>query len=143
MLPRLQFATRVRSDYNRTGGRIDRLPPRSRRSQDIPDRIGSWKTSAAGSGGPQGAITAETAEPGASCTSKLTLIGTLPPAERARQAKSSRFFRILGEGDATQGKPAPRPRLEQKGIRDGEVVDERFVRPFAGPLSHPAIRLVG
>ena len=28
-------------------------------------------------------------------------------------------------------------------IRDGEVIEERFVRPFAGPLSHPAIRPVG
>jgi len=106
-------------------------------------RIGSWKPSAAGSGGPQGAITAETAEPGASCTSKLTLIGTLPPAERARQAKSSRFFRILGEGDATQGKPAPRPRLEKKGIREEEVIKDRFVGPLARLLSGQGVGRIG
>jgi len=70
------------------------------------------------------------------------LIGTLPPAERARQAKSSRFFRILGEGDATQGKPAPRPRLEKKGIRQ-EVVKDRFVGPLARLLSGQGIGRVG
>ena len=36
-----------------------------------------------------------------------------------------------------------RPRLYEQRIGDGEVVEERFVGPLAGPLSRPAIRLVG
>ena len=43
------------------------------------------------------------------------LQGALPRGERARQANSPVFFRILPEGGAKQGKPAPRPRLEKNG----------------------------
>ncbi len=52
--------------------------------------------------------------------------GTLPPAERERQVRSSGLFRVLQEGGAKQGKHAPRPRLEKKRIGE-EVVKERFV----------------
>jgi len=51
-------------------------------------RIGSWKRSATGSGGPEGAMTAETAEPGTTSTGKPKLTGTLAPVEWARQAGS-------------------------------------------------------
>ena len=50
---------------------------------------------------------------GPPCTPNVE--GMLRLAERARQAKSSGFFRILREGGAKQGKPAPRPRLEKNG----------------------------
>jgi len=66
----------------------------------------------------------------------------LEPAERACQAKSSGFFRILREGGAKQGTAAPRPRLSKKGIRV-EVVKERFVGPLARLLSGQGIWWVG
>lgn len=55
----------------------------------------------------------------------------LPPAEREGQAESPLLFRFLGDGAATQGRPAPRPRLEKKGIRDGEVACLRLPVAFA------------
>ena len=49
---------------------------------------------------------------GPPCTLKLG--ATLPLAERAGQAESSGLFRVLRDGTAKQGKPAPRPRLYKK-----------------------------
>lgn len=68
---------------------------------------------------------------------------TLPPAERPRQGKYPGFFRILREGGDIQGNPAPRARLEKEGIRDGEVVKERFVGPLARLLRGQGIRRIG
>ena len=69
--------------------------------------------------------------------------GTLPPAERVGQAESSGISGNLREGGAKQGKPAPRPQLEKKGIREEVAclrathrqVKERFVGPLARLLS--------
>ena len=88
--------------------------------------------------GKESLATAGTAPPGTGPPRAPRLKGTLPPAERARQAKSSGFFRILGEGGARQGRPPPRPRLdrlEKKGIGDGEVIKDRIV----GPLGRHAL----
>ena len=68
---------------------------------------------------------------------------TLPAAQRVRQAESSGLFRILREGVAKQGRPAARPRLEKKGIREEVAclrathrqIKERFVGPLARLLS--------
>lgn len=37
--------------------------------------------------------------------------------------------------DAARNRPAPRPRLSEYRIRDGEVVKEGFVRPLARRVS--------
>ena len=52
------------------------------------------------------------------------------------------MFRVLREGGAKQGKPAPRPRREKKGIGE-EVVKERFVGPLARLLSDQGIGRIG
>ena len=104
---------------------------------------GSWKLATPGKVNHRELPTAGTAPAGTGPPRTPRLRGTLAPAERARQAKSSRFFRILGEGGAKQGKPAPRPRLEEKGIRDGEVIKDRFVGPLARLLSGQGIGRVG
>ncbi len=103
-------------------------------------------------------MTAETAELGTATTGKRTLTGRLAPEIRTRQAETTGFFRILREGGAKQGKPAPRPRLEKKGIGEGKVaclrlpvatrrqtgathrqVKERFVGPLARLMSGQGI----
>ncbi len=50
---------------------------------------------------------------------------------------------MLREGGAIQGNPAPRARLEKEGIREEEVVKERFVGTLARPLSGQGIRRIG
>ena len=62
------------------------------------DRIGSWKLGATGNVNYRERPTAGTGPPGAGPPRTPRLKGTLPPAERARQAKCSGFFGILGEG---------------------------------------------
>jgi hypothetical protein len=59
--------------------------------------------------------------------------GTLPLAERARQAKW--FCRFLRERGAGRSTPVHRPGLDQEWIGWGEVVKERFVGPLARLLS--------
>jgi len=79
----------------------------------IGNRIGSWDPPGTGD---------RRNDPGGDETSPHAEVeGHATPGERARRSKSSVFFRILREGGAKQGKPAPRPRLEKKGIRE-EVV---------------------
>jgi len=71
-------------------------------------------------------------------------------AEWAGQAESSWLFRFLWE---EADRPAPRPRLEKKGIRDGEVaclradthrqIKYRFVGPLARLLSGQGVGRIG
>ena len=97
-------------------------------------RIGSWKLATPGEVNHRELATAGRTPPGTRRPRRPRLRGRLPPAERARQAKSSGLFWVLREGGAKQGKPVPRPRLEKKGIGE-EVVKDPFVGPLAGLLS--------
>ena len=64
-------------------------------------------------------------------------------ATTGRAGASNEIFWILRERGARRNGPVHWPRLYVQRIGDGDVVEERFVRPLAGPLSRPAIRLVG
>ena len=67
--------------------------------------------------------TAGTAQPATEGFPKLRLMGTLPPADWARQAESCGFFRILTEGGARWGRPAPRPRLYEPRCFTAEIAE--------------------
>ena len=91
------------------------------------DRIGSWKLATPGKVNHRDLATAGGVPPGTGPPRRPRLRGTLPPAERARQAKCSRFLRDSGEGGCWRGQTSPsvpamrapdrRWASRQKGVR--------------------------
>jgi len=99
-----------------------------------------------------------TLETGATGSDQAGVVGTPETGERGTTTHGTRrgagrYYQRRGEstGSCRVGRqrqprgdrPGPRPRLSEHRIGEGEVGEERCVRPLAGRRSRPALRLVG